>query len=222
MRFFLGQPVRTTANRQGPGGSERRLVAFFMIASVALAVALLWAAQTEAHDRHKAEIDRTQVRARPIPDVQLTDQNGHQVRFASGVLRQRPALISFIYTRCTTTCPLVGATVATVTDKLQADPEKLAVVSITVDPDYDTPDRLLNWRKAHGDIPQWTLLTGVKRDINQLLRSLGAYSPNLEDHSEILLVGPNASGQWIRMSSLAPWDKVAAEVRAVAVLDAGR
>ena len=183
-----------------------------------LALALSSSVPTDAHDHHhKAEPDTLQIRARPIPDVRLTDQSGHQVRFASDVLRQRPALISFIYTRCTTTCPLVGATVATVTEKLQADAEKLAIVSITVDPDYDTPDRLLDWRKLHGDTPQWTLLTGPKRDINHLLRAFGAYSANLEDHSEILLIGPNAAGQWVRMSSLAAWDTVAAQVRATAL-----
>jgi protein SCO1/2 len=190
-------------------------------AVAALTLALAWSARTDAHDHHrKAEPDTLQIRARPIPDVRLTDQSGHQVRFASDVLRQRPALISFIYTRCTTTCPLVGATVATVTEKLEADAAKLAIVSITVDPDYDTPDRLSDWRKLHGDMPQWTLLTGAKRDINQLLRALGAYSANLEDHSEILLIGPTASGQWVRMSSLAAWDTVAAHVRAAAL--AGR
>jgi protein SCO1/2 len=196
---------------------SRRLSRFFAIASLTLALALPWSAQTEAHDHlRKAEVNTSQIRARPIPDVFLTDQSGHQVRFATDVLRQRPALISFIYTRCTTTCPLVGATVATVTGELGADAEKLAIVSISIDPDYDAPERLLDWRKLHGDIPQWTLLTGPKRETNQLLRALGAYSPNIEDHSDILLIGPNASGQWVRMSSLAGWDKVAAEVRAAA------
>jgi protein SCO1 len=205
-----------------PAGPRRPIVSFFTIASMALGLAIPWVAQTEAHDGHKTEVDTLQIRARPIPDVRLTDQDGRQVRFSSDVLRHRPALISFIYTRCTTTCPLVGATVATVTDKLAADREKLAIVSLSVDPDYDTPERLLAWRKDFGDIPQWTLLTGSKRDINQLLRSFGAYSPNLEDHADILLVGPNASGQWTRMSSLAAWEKVVAQVRAAAVLTAGR
>jgi protein SCO1 len=184
----------------------------------ALMLALVWSARSGAHDHQQmTEPDTLQISARPIPDVRLTDESGHEVRFASDVLRQRPALISFIYTRCTTTCPLVGATVATVTEKLQADASKLAIVSITVDPDYDTPERLRDWRKLYGEIPQWTLLTGAKRDITQLLRALGAYSPNLEDHSEILLIGPNASGQWVRMSSLAGWDTVVEQVRAAAL-----
>jgi protein SCO1/2 len=205
-------------SRQAPEGycPLSRLSAIVLLT---LAMALPWSVRTDAHDHHMAEVNTLQIRARPIPDVSLTDQSGHQVRFSTDVLRQRPAIISFIYTRCTTTCPLVGATVATVTEKLHADPEKLAIVSISVDPDYDTPDRLLDWRKLYGDIPQWTLLTGPKREINQLLRALGAYSPNLEDHSEILLIGPNASGQWVRMSSLDAWEKVAAEVRAAALAD---
>ncbi|MBR0848848.1 SCO family protein [Bradyrhizobium diazoefficiens] len=188
------------------------------IALLAL-LAALPGMRTEAHDHHHhmAEVSTQQVRLRQIPDLSLTDQDGHQVRFLTDVLRQRPAIISFIYTRCTTTCPLVGATVATVTEKLHAPPEKLAIVSISIDPDYDTPDRLLEWRKLYGDIPQWTLLTGPKREINQLLRAFGAYSSNLEDHSEILLIGPDASGQWIRMSSLEAWENVAAQVRAAAL-----
>ena len=200
--------------RQAPEASCRLI---WSSAIVLLTLALPWSTRSNAHDHHMAEIDTQQIHMRPIPDANLTDQSGHQVRFATDVLRRRPALISFIYTRCTTTCPLVGATVATVAEKLHADPEKLAIVSISIDPDYDTPERLLEWRKLYGDIPQWTLLTGPKREVNQLLRALGSYSANLEAHSEILLIGPNASGEWVRMSSLADWEKVAAEVRAAAL-----
>jgi protein SCO1/2 len=195
-----------------------------MIIPTALGFAVLWAPQSEAHDHHKghdpqeaAEISTEQVRLRAIPDIRLTDQNGHQVRFASDVLGQRPTLISFIYTSCTTTCPLVGATIAAVTEHLDAQLADLAIVSISIDPEYDTPARLLAWREQFGDLPRWTLLTGAKREINELLRAFGTYSSSLEEHSEILLVGPNAAGQWTRMSSLAAWDKVAAVVRGATV-----
>ncbi len=183
------------------------------IALLTIGVAVLWAKATNAHD-HKQPIGTEQVQGRQIPDVRLTDQNGHQVRFRSDVLRQRMAVISFIYTSCTTTCPLVGATVATVAEHVQKDGSDVALVSISVDPEYDTPARLLAWRERYGDIPRWTLLTGPKREIVQLLRSLGAYSANLEDHSDILLVGPDTAGRWTRISSLAAWEKVAAAIRA--------
>jgi len=188
------------------------------IASLTMGLAVPSATTTNAHDNHrKAEVNTEQVQGRRIPDVRLTDQNGHRVRFLSDVLRQRRALISFIYTSCKTTCPMVGATVAKVAEQFQKDSSDLAIVSVSVDPDYDTPARLLSWRTEYGDIPQWTLLTGPKREIDQLLRAFGAYSANREDHSEILLLGPDEAGKWTRMSSLAAWYEVAAAIRAATV-----
>jgi protein SCO1 len=200
--------------------NPRNLLVTCCAVAVIFGLAISWVTSTKAHDHHQAEISSQLIRLRPIPDVLLTDQNGHHVRFTTDVLRERPALISFVYTSCTTTCPLVGATVAAVTEHLQRDLASLAIISISVDPDYDTPARLLEWRRQFGEFPQWTLLTGAKRDINELLRAFGAFSANLEEHSEILLVGPNAAGQWTRMSSLAAWDKVAAVVRASVVAHA--
>lgn len=186
------------------------------LASLTIVLAVPSATRTNAHDRHdqKKEVPSEEIQGRRIPDVRLTDQNGRQMRFLSDVLRQRTAVISFIYTSCQSTCPLVGATVASVTEQFQKDDLNLAIVSVSVDPGNDTPERLLAWRERYGDIPHWTLLTGPKREIEQLLRALGAYSANLEDHSEILLVGPNPAGKWTRMSSLAAADKVAAVIRA--------
>jgi protein SCO1/2 len=155
-----------------------------------------------------------QIEGLRIPDVRLTDQGGHQARFLSDVLRQRAAVVSFIYTSCETTCPLVGATVAAIADHFQKDGLDFAMVSISVDPDYDTPARLLAWRERFGDIPQWTLLTGPKREVEQLLRALGTYSANLEDHSDILLIGPDADGRWTRLSAFAETQAIAAAIRA--------
>jgi protein SCO1 len=189
----------------------------------AVALAALCGGYANAHehnhanaDEHKAPVDAEQVRTHRIPDVALTDQDGHQVHFMSDVLQKRTALISFIYTSCKTTCPLVGATVAKVAEQIEHDVPNAAIVSISVDPEYDTPARLSAWRHEYGEIPQWTLLTGSKREIERLLRSLGAYSPSLEDHADVLLIGSGREGRWTRMTSLAAWDKVAAAVRAAA------
>jgi protein SCO1 len=172
-----------------------------------------------AHEHHGgSSTDASeQVGGLRIPDVQLTDQDGHPVHVLSEVLRHRVALVSFIYTSCTTTCPLVGATVAAVAEDLKKQYSDLVIVSVSIDPVYDTPARLLAWRERYGELPQWTLLTGPKREINQLLRAFGAYSASLEDHQDILMVGPNAAGRWTRMSSLAASDVVAAAVRAAMV-----
>jgi len=187
------------------------------VAVLAIGLTAPWSAGLGAHEHHgevRSELDSAQVEGLHIPDVELTDQDGHRVHIVADVLRRRMALVSFIYTSCQTTCPLIGATVAAVAEDLEKDGANLAIVSVSIDPDYDTPARLLAWRKRYGDLPQWTLLTGPKREINQLLRAFGAYSPSLEDHRDILMLGPNPAGRWTRMNALAASDAVAAAIRA--------
>jgi len=162
-----------------------------------------------AHDLLSGE----PVRGWRIPEARLTNQNGDEVRL-SDVLNKRISLISFIDTGCSTICPLIGATVAAVAEDLKNDTSNVAIVSISIDPDWDTPDRLLAWRNLYGEIPEWTLLTGLRPEIGKLVRSFGTYSANLEDHLDILLVGPDSDGHWIRMSSLASRAEVTATISA--------
>jgi protein SCO1/2 len=195
-----------------------------VVAVLAIGLAAPWSPGLGAHEHHhgevRSELGSAQVAGLHIPDVELTDQDGHRVHIVADVLGRRMALVSFIYTSCTTTCPLVGATVAALAEDLKKDGADLAIVSVSIDPDYDTPARLLAWRQRYGDLPQWTLLTGPKREINQLLRAFGAYSPSLEDHQDILMLGPNPAGRWTRMNALAASDAVAAAIRAAMGSDA--
>jgi len=212
--------VRRNRQDSRPPLGQRGLTA---IAALSIGLAAPWSTNSRAHEHERKGASETeQVPGLRIPDVRLTDQTGRQVHFLSDVLRQRTALISFIYTSCETTCPLVGATVAAVAEDSHNVGSNLAIISVTVDPNYDTPARLLAWRERYGDIPQWTLLTGPKREIDQLLRAFGAYSASLEDHPDLMLVGPDAAGRWTRMSSLAAWDKVAAAIRAMTDTAANR
>lgn len=201
-------------------GRQRLLPMVSVLAAMAIGLIGPGSPGLGAHEHHggiKSEVGSELVSDLRIPDVQLTDQDGHPVHILSEVLRHRLALVSFIYTSCQTTCPLVGATVAAVADDLKKEHSDLVIVSVSIDPDYDTPARLLAWRERYGELPQWTLLTGPKREINQLLRAFGVYSANLEDHQDILMVGPNAAGRWTRMNALAASDVVTAAVRAAMV-----
>jgi protein SCO1 len=162
----------------------------------------------EAGKEHAQRLD--------IPDMKITNQDGRQVRFLSDVVRRRPAVVSFIFTGCSSTCPLVGATMAAVADRVQKDNLDSALVSISVDPENDTPAALLSWRAQFGDIPQWTLVTGPKSDIDRLLRAFRSYFADPEDHPDILMIGPDATGTWTRMSAPAPANDVISAIRAAA------
>ena len=139
-----------------------------------------------------------------IPDVELLDQNGRKIHFYTDLVKGQTVAINFIFTTCTTICPPLGATFARVQkelgDKVGRD---VRFISISVDPATDTPERLKAWgakfHAGHG----WTLVTGNKPQVDELLRALGASSARREDHSPTVLIRNDTHGTWTRTYGLA-------------------
>ena len=139
-----------------------------------------------------------------IPDVELLDQDGRKVRFYSDLVKGRTVAIQFIFTTCTTVCPPLGATFARVRRELGERAGKdVFLISISVDPATDTPERLKAWGGKFKAGEGWTLVTGPKPRVDELLRALGASVSNPADHSATVLVGNDATGQWKRAYGLA-------------------
>jgi protein SCO1/2 len=148
-----------------------------------------------------------------IPDVTLLDQDGRPVRFWSDVVRGRVVAVSFVFTTCTTICPPLGANFARLRSLLGSRAgSAVELISVSIDPENDTPARLKAWAAKFGAGPGWTLLTGVPADVERLLRGLQVYTPNFRDHSPLILVGNAATGNWQRISGLAPATEIAAQL----------
>jgi cytochrome oxidase Cu insertion factor (SCO1/SenC/PrrC family) len=142
-----------------------------------------------------------------IPDVELLDQNGRNIHFYTDVVKGHTVVINFIFTTCTTICPPLGATFARVQKELGDKPD-VRFISISVDPATDTPERLKSWAaKFHGG-ENWTLVTGDKPQVDELLRALGASSASREDHSPTVLIGNDAHGSWTRTYGLAKTSQI--------------
>jgi cytochrome oxidase Cu insertion factor (SCO1/SenC/PrrC family) len=139
-----------------------------------------------------------------IPDNEVLDQNGRKLHFYSDLVKGHTVVINFIFTTCTTICPPLGATFARVQkelgDKVGRD---VRFISISVDPATDTPERLKAWGAKFKAGDGWTLLTGNKPQVDELLRALGASSARREDHSPTILIGNDAHGNWTRTYGLA-------------------
>ena len=140
-------------------------------------------------------------RSMSIPDVELLDQDGRKVHFYTDLVKGKTVAINFIFTTCTTICPPMGATFA----RVQKDLENRDVqfISISVDPVTDTPERLKAWRAKFKAGPAWTLVTGDKQKIDELLEALAASTIRREDHSPTTIIGNDALGQWTRAFGLA-------------------
>ena len=104
-----------------------------------------------------------------LPDVSLIDQHGSAVSLAS--LKGKPVLIDFIYTSCASTCPMLTAKMAAIAHQLgPALGAGVTIVSISLDPEHDTPADLAKYAKSHdADGPGWIFLTGPPAQIDQVL-----------------------------------------------------
>ena len=139
-----------------------------------------------------------------IPDVELIDQDGRRVHFYSDLVKGRTVAINFIFTTCTTICPPLGATFARVERELgERAGRDVRLISVSVDPATDTPERMKAWGAKFKAGAGWTLVTGAKPVVDELLRALGAQTGRPEDHSPAVLIGNDASGQWTRTYGLA-------------------
>jgi protein SCO1/2 len=159
-----------------------------------------------AHGREVPAEGVTVERSRiSIPDVPVLDQNGKQIRFYSDLVQGKVVAINFIYTTCTTICPVLGATFANVQAQMgERSGRDFSLISVSVDPVTDTPGRLKAWGAKFKAGPGWTLVTGKKQDVDTLLRALGASSAQKEDHPPLVLMGNDPKGLWTRAYGLMP------------------
>ena len=112
----------------------------------------------------------------PAPKFVLTSQDGAQVALTD--LRGKVVAVTFIYTLCTNTCPVLTPMMSFVQDQLGADfGAKIAFVSITVDPERDTPQVLKEYAQAFGaNLEGWFFLTGPSDVIEDVRRRYGVFA----------------------------------------------
>jgi protein SCO1/2 len=109
----------------------------------------------------------------PAPAFTLTTADGGRLSLAD--LRGRVVAVTFIYATCADTCPLLTAKLAGLQQHLGSDfGRRVHFVSITVDPERDTPDALRHYARAHGADPTgWAFLTGSPTEIQDVARRYG-------------------------------------------------
>jgi len=149
-----------------------------------------------AHGAPAAHQEKTSVR---FADVQLLDQNGMPVRLEKDLVGDHLVVMGFIYTSCTTVCPVVSSIMAKVQKQLGGRVgEEVQLVSISVDPQRDDPKRLQTYAKTFQAGPGWSWLTGTPYAVNETLKGLGSFSANLGEHPPLILVGDGRTGKWTR------------------------
>lgn len=142
-----------------------------------------------------------------IPDVLVYDQDGRKLNFYSDLIKGKTVAINFIFTTCTTICPPLTATFRKVQQELgERVGRDVELISISVDPATDVPERLKAFSAKFKAGPGWTFVTGDSQEINLLLKALGANVGDKNDHTPMVLVGNPGANYWTRAYGLAPAD----------------
>jgi protein SCO1/2 len=172
------------------------------------------AADEDPHAKHRAMMkQRTEPTAVSadidLRDRLLVDQDNQERMFVSDVIGDNIVVMDFVYTTCTTICPVLSALFTQVQGKLgDAVGDEVMLVSMSVDPVRDTPQRLKAYSAKHRAGEGWLWLTGPKGDVDDVLIGLGAYTSNFEDHPSMVLIGDGRSGEWKRLFGFPNPDRI--------------
>ena len=149
-----------------------------------------------------------------FPNLPVVTQDGKTLRFYDDLLKGKMVVINFIYTSCPDICPIATARLSQVEDKLGEQMGRdFFFISMTVDPEHDTPERLKEYAKAYGAGPGWFFVTGQPADIRAINYTLGERSRKLSEHRNQIVLGNEPQGQWQRDSVFGDLDRLADTVR---------
>ncbi len=137
------------------------------------------------------------------------------MRFYSDVLKDRVVMINFIYTNCADACPLTTYKLTQVKKALgERFGEDVFFVSISVDPERDTPKALRTFAATQkAEHPGWIFLTGRKSHIDTIVKKLGQYNAEAQMHSTLLLAGNVKTRHWAKVPPMATVEEMVLRVQ---------
>jgi len=137
-----------------------------------------------------------------IPDVRLRDANGAVVALRSS-LADKPVILNFIFTTCDTACPVTSMTFSQVQEALGQERNGVHMVSISIDPEQDTPPVLKAYAAKFRAGPQWQMLTGSIGDSIAVQRAFDVYRGDKMNHQPVTFLRGRAGDPWVRMAGFA-------------------
>lgn len=191
-----------------------------LLAAVSLAVVPLAAQAHSGHTDKSEEIETRRVAAASdqekarayFTDTVLKDHNGNDVRFYSDILEGKTVVVSFIFTSCTDACPLINQNLKKIQARLgERMGEDIVFVSISVDPETDTPETLNVYRQDYDAGDGWVFLTGDVAAVETVSSKLGQVFEK-EAHLTALLIGNTATARWRKVPAYLPDNVIASQI----------
>lgn len=148
-----------------------------------------------------------------FPNVELLTQDNRPVRLYDDLLKGKVVLVNFMFTTCKGVCPPMTANLAKVQSYLgERVGRDVVIISLSVDPAADTPAALKRYADAFKARPGWYFLTGRKENLDWALYKLGGYVEDKGLHSRVLIIGNEATGEWLKTDAMKSPAQIAAAV----------
>jgi protein SCO1/2 len=151
----------------------------------------------EAAPEYKRTIEKYQV-----PDVTLVNQDGKQIPLKSFLEGEKPVILDFIYGTCTTICPVLSIGFSHFQKKLGPGADKVRLVSISIDPDNDTPPVMKEYLQRYNARDGWDFLSGKREDIIAVMKAFDAFVVNKMNHFPLTILHAPGTEEWIRINDL--------------------
>ena len=165
-----------------------------MIAVLVATVAFATVAQNPQKRSGAVTIGERQIE---IPDLQVVNQDGVKRRFYSDLIKDKVVILSFFYTSCPSMCPVMadrlGKLQTNLGDRLGKD---VFIVTVTKDPETDTPARLKTWSRNLHIKPGWTIVTGDVKAIEKIVRDFTGDRLGQDMHNTVFFIGNDRTGSW--------------------------
>lgn len=163
------------------------------------ALSIVFSTLTDKHEQRGA----SRKQSNKFSNVLLTTQHGQPVRFYDDLVKDKTVIINLTYTTCGDICPASMAELAKVHALLGPRVGRdIIMLSLSIDPVADTPERLKQYWETFGAKPGWLLLTGKPGEVDRLRRELGAYDldplidANPTQHAGYITVGNDRKNRW--------------------------
>ena len=145
-------------------------------------------------------------------DIPLVTQDGESLRFYNDLLKNKVVIIHSFFSSCKSSCPVSMRLMAGIQERFNEKMGKeLHILSISLDPETDTPLKLKNYAEELDVGPGWQLLSGDKQNVDLALNKIGHYVADIDSHKNTIIIGNEATGLWKKaflMSSSEALDKV--------------
>jgi len=150
-----------------------------------------------------------------LPDVVLVSQTGARTRLPALVDTDKPILLNFAFSTCTTICPVMSAGFANLQRKLGPEAAGVRLISISIDPENDTPETLKSYLERYGAKPGWDFYTGRRDDILAVMKAFNAAVSDKMQHQPLTFLKAPGDPRWVRIYGLVGTSDLLSEYRQV-------